>query len=978
MDVRDLQALSTLLDELLDLDSAARVVRVAELRAAGHPLAARVAAVLEASARETGELVDRGPRLPDDEPAAFASGQAIGPYRLHHRLGVGGMGEVWQAERSDGQVRRPVALKLPAVGLRRAELVRRFARERDILASLAHPNIARLWDAGVADDGQPYLALELVDGLPITDHARPLPLRERVQLLLQVADAVQAAHASLVIHRDLKPSNVLVTRDGRAMLLDFGIAKLLAPDAVEAGATELTQVGGAALTPAYAAPEQIAGRPVSTATDVWALGVLLYELLAGQRPFEGGRHALERQILEVDPPRPPRVPADLGTIALHALRKVPAERYPTAEAFAADLRRWLDGLPVQAQSHRWGYRVRKFVARHRVPVALSVLVAAALAISALVATSQAREARAQAERARNEAAVSAAVQEFLEGIFKASSGDQPDPAAARQRTALQLLDEGAARVDRALGDAPAAKLRVLDTLAQVYEDMGLLERAASLRGRMAAVASQAFGAGSNEQIRALSAQAQSLNASGRREQALSVLAEADRLLGARRDVDADTRIALDIAIADLHNYSTDTRGLPHAERALALLRQREPSGLWVDALSLVGGLRSAAGDFDGARRAYAEAVEVAGRLPGGLASKMPALYDLWGYTEIDGGRANEGLALLRKVVALDDAASGSSSEYALGSRSRLVGALIGEGRWREAAAALDDLDRQAAQYRAAEEPTRAARLSHRVRLLLARGQAREAAAVLATLPPARDVARRYATVGLALQVLRGEAAQALGDGRAAEAALGEADALAGELGLGPTGWTARIGQARVQTRLARGDTAAARDALQAMLAARWSPQLPPSVRPQLEAAVALADGRAAEAEAIAARTLDAIEAGGPMARGRGRVEPELQRVLGEARINLQRPTEALPPLQRALATLAALDDPERSVEIAAVHLALARALAAAARSDDARRHLAAAQAIHRARDSVPPVQAAELAAVRALLSPGPAPAARHR
>jgi serine/threonine-protein kinase len=284
-----LARLSVLLDEAIDLDAAARAAWLARLHEKDAPLRPTLAKLLAAPAtRETADLLARGPSLTGFAGAAapeaeFAAGDRVGPYRLERTIGQGGMGEVWLAVRDDGQLKRPVALKLPILSARRSVLVQRFASERDILGSLAHPHIARLYDAGVAD-GQPYLALEYVEGRPITSYCEDLKLglRERVALLQQVLGAVQYAHAHLVVHRDLKPSNVLVTAEGRAMLLDFGIAKLLVADGGEAAESELTRVGGRAMTLHYAAPEQVSGAPVSIATDIWALGVLAYELLAGR------------------------------------------------------------------------------------------------------------------------------------------------------------------------------------------------------------------------------------------------------------------------------------------------------------------------------------------------------------------------------------------------------------------------------------------------------------------------------------------------------------------------------------------------------------------------------------------------------------------------------------------------------------------------------------------------------------------------
>jgi serine/threonine protein kinase len=313
--------------------------------------------------------------------ALLEPGAACGPYRLQRLLAEGGMGSVWLAERPDGLINRPVALKLPRLSWDNARLRERIARERDILAALTHPNIARLYDAGLMAEGRPYLALEYVDGQPIDEYCRSagLDVRARVCLFLQVARAVAYAHAALVIHRDLKPANILVTADGEVHLLDFGIATLL--EEGRASHSTLTELAGRPLTPEYASPEQIAGEPLAVATDVYSLGIVLFELLTGERPYRlrrGSRAELEDAIVDADVPRPSHravdpsvrkaLRGDLDTIVTMALRKRPDARYASVEAFAADLVRFLDGRPVHARPHSAGYRMRKFVARHRLGV----------------------------------------------------------------------------------------------------------------------------------------------------------------------------------------------------------------------------------------------------------------------------------------------------------------------------------------------------------------------------------------------------------------------------------------------------------------------------------------------------------------------------------------------------------------------------------------------------------------------------------
>ena len=464
------ERLSNLLDELLEMDARRRETRLRELDAA-EPLAADWLRQVLAP-RDCGGLdgfLDKGDILArhaslaqqgtaSSQPDTTLAGRKFGPYRVVSLLGHGGMGSVWLAERSDGLFARRIALKLVHPALMGELMTERTSREREILASLVHPHIARLLDAGYAEDGQPYLALEYVDGASFVDYCdrHRLPIRERLALFLQVLSAVQYAHAHLVIHRDLKPSNVLVTAEGHVHLLDFGIAKLMT-EGGRAPETELTQAGARLLTPDYAAPEQIAGAAITTAVDVYALGVMLYETLTGERPYRpkrDSRGALEEAILQAEPLAPSRanlrddaasargttivklgksLRGDLDTIVLKALKKLPGERYATVNAFADDLERYLRGDIVLAQRDTVTYRALKFAQRHRAGIAVAAFLAATL-IGGLAATSY--EARiASAER-----------------------------DSARQAQLRSLTQTAAARL--AAGDAPGAMSIILEVLSR--------------------------------------------------------------------------------------------------------------------------------------------------------------------------------------------------------------------------------------------------------------------------------------------------------------------------------------------------------------------------------------------------------------------------------------------------------------------------------------------------------------------------------
>ncbi|MGC1459277.1 MAG: protein kinase [Steroidobacteraceae bacterium] len=420
--------ISQLLDESLELAPDSRHAWLADLELRDPEAAALLRRLFASQSESEGALfLSAGGHMAAALASALPADTALinrhfGPYRILSLLGRGGMSTVWLAERVDGLFTRKVALKLvhPILG---PLLTERFSREREILASLSHPHIARLFDAGIAQDGQPYLALEFVAGTTLTQYCdeHALDIATRVELFRQVLSAVQYAHAHLVIHRDLKPSNILVTEDGQVQLLDFGIAKLLSSRTTRE--TELTQLGGRALTPDYAAPEQIVGGPITTATDVYSLGVILYELLVGERPYRlkrDSRGALEEAILEAEPVAPSRAPlsdsiaaarhctprklskalaGDIDTIALKALRKAPNERYATANAFDEDIARFLRGDVVLAQRDSLAYRVGKFVRRHRLGVAMGAVLIATLAGGLAAASHEARLAAAQRDQA---------------------------------------------------------------------------------------------------------------------------------------------------------------------------------------------------------------------------------------------------------------------------------------------------------------------------------------------------------------------------------------------------------------------------------------------------------------------------------------------------------------------------------------------------------------------------------------------------
>jgi len=496
--------LSRLLDVALEMPPGERVAWVDTLDAHHDALKPRLRALLARGAEiESRDFLGSLPTLDEEAeelPAETASasdavGMRIGPYRLERQLGAGGMGTVWLASRADGLFERQVALKLPHRGMFGADLAERMARERSILAGLEHPHIARLYEAGLTEDGQPFLALEFVEGQSIDAWCREhgSDLRSRLQLMIQVADAVAAAHARLVVHRDLKPANIHVTREGYVRLLDFGIAKLL--DAPADGAAGLTQLSVHALTPDYASPEQILGETVTTASDVYSLGVVLYELLTSERPYRlrrDTRGALEDAIVQAEPRRPSEVAGpfaralrgDLDTILLKALRKKPAERYATVNAFADDLRNHLAGRPVQARPDSAWYRASRFMRRNRLAVGATAVVALALIVAAVGTSVGLVRARVAEQRALAEAETTRQVSRFMVDLFKVT-----DPGEARGNTitAREILDKAAVRVEGELSTAPGTRAELLATMADVYSKLGLYAEGARLASQALAL-----------------------------------------------------------------------------------------------------------------------------------------------------------------------------------------------------------------------------------------------------------------------------------------------------------------------------------------------------------------------------------------------------------------------------------------------------------------------------------------------------------
>ena len=502
--------LDQLFEEALELDGDERAALL-DRACAGEPgLRGDVEELLRLASLPDGSLGHQGLEGPLLNALASdlegpAAGARVGAWRLVRELGRGGMGTVHLAERADGAFGLTAALKLLRAGADSADAVLRFERERQILARLHHPNVARLLDGGRTQDGRPYLVMEYVEGRRLDAYCdeRRLDVDGRLDLFLKVGRAVQHAHASLVVHRDLKPSNIVVTADGEVKLLDFGIAKLLAPEGASSEPT--TRTTARMLTPEYASPEQVLGQPITTASDVYQLGLLLYELLTGQRAHrieETSQDALHEAVCQRQPTRPSalvttsaapqdaaaarrttpaglsrRLRGDLDNIVLMALRKEPERRYASAEQMMEDIERYRAGLPVRAQPDTLPYRAGKFLRRHAVGVAVAGAFGLLVVGYAATVTYQARELARERDRARTEARKAGQVRDFLVGLFEAAD---PSRAKGEKVTAAEIVDAGTRLAREKLASETEVQADMLGVLGAVLQERASYERAEPL------------------------------------------------------------------------------------------------------------------------------------------------------------------------------------------------------------------------------------------------------------------------------------------------------------------------------------------------------------------------------------------------------------------------------------------------------------------------------------------------------------------
>lgn len=646
------QVLSPYLDEALTLSDDERARWLETMRAENPSLADKLRDLLnEYRSAEGKGFLENSPNIPTLNKGL--AGHVVGSYRLVSLVGLGGMGAVWLAERCDGRFERKAAVKFLNIALLGQGGEERFKREGAILGRFSHPNIAELLDAGVTSSGQPYIVLEYVEGKPIDrycDEAK-LDVKARLSLFLDVLAAVAHAHANLIVHRDIKPTNVLVSKDGQVKLLDFGIAKLLEGEDQENAPTLLTRTGDSPLTPEYAAPEQITGAPITIATDIYTLGVLLYQLLSGRHPAGKALRSpadLVKAIVDTEPLRPSTIfePAkpdteavttsasnrastpdklrrllqgDLDTIVGKALKKDPQERYSSVTAMADDLRRYLKHEPISARPDTLGYRTAKFVRRNRLVVGSVALFMLALAGGLGAALWEAHVARRQTQ-------VATEVERFLEDIFEANSSDQPDPVKARQTTAREMLDIGAKKIDTELAHEPEAKLHMLNTLGRMYLDLGMDGQASEMYRKSVALARAQHGNDSPEVVEGLTNLANMLRTSGSSKEAGEDLLEAKRILDKRRDFTSRDRAEVLSKLA-MHFQATDlARALDYSQQAVEVLRRYPEDDELSEAIETQVLMRLTRMEAGLAEPLAAEAVRLSIKLHGDPNPALPRYY----------------------------------------------------------------------------------------------------------------------------------------------------------------------------------------------------------------------------------------------------------------------------------------------------------------------------------------------------------------
>lgn len=898
--------------------------------------------LLRADANATGFL-----NAPLDVVAWVASGanpeapERFGPYRVLRSLGVGGMGEVWLGERVDGGFEQRVAIKQLAYPT--PALLHRFRQERQILAQLEHPGIARLLDGGADAHGAPYLVMEYVEGEPITHYAQAhrLHVTAKLTLFMKVCAAVQYAHQNLIVHRDLKPSNILVTTGGEVKLLDFGIAKLLATTAPE------TRTATRLMTPGYAAPEQIAGAAITTATDVYALGVLLHELLTGAKPVrDGGGEA-------TDTTRPPSLVArtsdrglrralrgDLDRIVLTALAPDPQRRYVSPAELAQDVRLHLQGQPIAARGHDRWYRMRRFIRRRRYVLAAVVTVLVVSLTATAISMRHARIAHDQAVRAE-------AVQAFVTDLFRANTSAQPDPVKARATTASELLELGARRISGEMNDAPEAKYDLLKLFANLHLELALDDEAVRLFREAADLAGSVYGSRSLEHAAALIELGKAMHASSAVNERGTILTEALGILDSRNDTSSLLRAQLLSALAEHYSSSDVPRALAYSRANVELLQSLGPSVDLAEAAGLQGLVEINSGLWPEALQSYQKAIAISRAVEGNVNPSLPRFYAYlgdvqWHLLDVAGA-----LASARQALDVATAVNGEEHVDALQTRMRLGMLLMETGQTGQGLELLRQAERLSLKIRGPDDPFHTPQMRFELgKALATAGRLHEG---LAQVELAIANRRRNRPGTRYLATMLEQSAVILTDlGRNAEALqrLGESTAIRVQVGTGPPSLAYNSNlAAQIRLALAEGRVA---DGKRLLAGYTVDPErISGTSMSELEyrllaAQTSLAAGEDDQALLHAQRVasdLDRLSLGSYMQHMRALADF----IAGSAELYAGRPSNALPLLLHALEMRQRILLPE-SPRLMQAHVAVARCLLALGRRDEARVHLDAARA----------------------------------
>ncbi len=679
-----------------------------------------------------------------DEPGSLV-GTDIGPYRLIRELGHGGMGAVYLAERVDNKFQQKVALKLLKREMNTAALRRHFEQEREILASLEHPNIARLLDAGTSDDNTPYIAMEYVDGQPIDVYCEQnrLALDPRLDLFRTVCAAVEFAHRNSVIHRDLKPSNILVTNDGVPKLLDFGISKIVSKEYASADVATITQMG--VMTPSYASPEQLRRESVTTLSDVYSLGVVLFELLSGHRPFEekeGDLREIYSAIIDKEPPSPSSLIAtgppasvversddagasdtrqelarrtgaahaalsshsirgDLDNIVLKALRKEPERRYSSAGNLAEDIARHMQGLTVTARPNTFGYRASKFVRRNRISVTAAGIVLLAIVAGVIATLWQSRVAAAERDRALQQAQKAARINAYMQNVLNFNNPHwlSSNPERNLKATVAEAMDEAIKRIDTDLADDPEVAAEVLFTLAFSFNNQGQHEKADQLLKRSIAKFDEALGPKNVRSMQASVIVADILSMSGKYEESAAMYREAVDYLRKKVIEDRSQSKWLAIAMNDLGSIyqfqgkyqeaeDITQESVEHVNNITGQDRYAVPI-VWAN----LGTIRGDRGDIEAGidffNKALAEMKLTGGdqRLEGAIARmNLGKVYNFKGDYKASERSFLEGQAILEKNIGMDNV-------FGMFMMYHMTNSLVGQARYDDARNMIERIDK---------------------------------------------------------------------------------------------------------------------------------------------------------------------------------------------------------------------------------------------------------------------------------------------